>query len=1011
MRERALPCAGPLKARWTEAAPVGHGDEMVRLVSVVGVLGVCAAAAVSRGAADAPAASIRTERGCTDSGEPARFAVGETLRGTLRVDAAGAEQVPIRIVEQALGGAEAVLFSASVAANRDLPFATTVSGPPGEHVLALEAEWNSRSIRAQCGYVVQKPGGGSTPTAGVSPVPTPTPAESPTLTPTATQAASSVEIVSLDVVQAVQDAAASVPLVAGKRTFARVLARTRGEALDATAHLLVRSEAGAWRLVPLLPGNALRLRTEPSYGQLADGFLFELPTAATLGRAEIQAVVEVREDGGTVRSAMTRNLRFEQLGRPEVVLYEALMPSAGEWRGLREEDVRAVVHWLDAAWPTTRVRFRRRRLPLPGDHRACEDINTMLAFGRGLDHAWGELSREDRRADRYLALVPDFDGFVRGCSPLGGATAVAPAGAPARLFPTDPDDSYADWYAAHELTHAYGLDHGDTMTGAPYAREDGRIGSPGNPEGLMAFDARRMRLVSAQRPELTSALPAPWISDLTWEVLLDLFRSGAPLAAELIPNVPGAGALWVVAVAFALPEGDWHVRALPLAFVPAAAPGELVSTEEWTAVLRGSTGEMMARSALAARPLLYGPVPEGADESRPDAVLLTGALPASTTATVLEIEHGGEVVLTRSAGPASPTVRFLEPPSGAVLSEGAVRVRWEGSDPDGEVLWYWLQFSRDDGAHWRWIAGPMTETEIPVDALDLPGGGPGILRLWASDGLHASTSDLAVTVPDRAPVLEWIAPAPGEVVLSAATVHLAAWAEDYDDGWLRDDAVRWESNRAGLLGLGREVTVTGLAPGPHLVRVSVRDGGGHEVERRAQLIVVEEPGELPAPAPDLSLDPWFVVLDTGRGVKRAVVDVAGIGGTGAIAWTASTDVPWLRILPPGGTTRSSLHAELRNPLPDRGRHHGRVVLTSVDAPGRAWIAGVEAFIRPLVCDGDCDANGRITIDELIGAVQIALGEVERRQCAAADLNRDGEVSVSELIRMVRAALDGCNRAS
>lgn len=59
------------------------------------------------------------------------------------------------------------------------------------------------------------------------------------------------------------------------------------------------------------------------------------------------------------------------------------------------------------------------------------------------------------------------------------------------------------------------------------------------------------------------------------------------------------------------------------------------------------------------------------------------------------------------------------------------------------------------------------------------------------------------------------------------------------------------------------------------------------------------------------------------------------------------------------------------------------------------------------CPGDCDASGRVTIDELIGLVRIALGEAELSDCPAGDGNEDGTLTIDDLVRAVNGALDGC----
>src|SRR5262245_60292925 len=59
------------------------------------------------------------------------------------------------------------------------------------------------------------------------------------------------------------------------------------------------------------------------------------------------------------------------------------------------------------------------------------------------------------------------------------------------------------------------------------------------------------------------------------------------------------------------------------------------------------------------------------------------------------------------------------------------------------------------------------------------------------------------------------------------------------------------------------------------------------------------------------------------------------------------------------------------------------------------------------CDGDCDGDGKVFIEELIRAVQIALGGSPVDDCTAADRNGDGAVGVEELVGAVDAALAGC----
>lgn len=60
-----------------------------------------------------------------------------------------------------------------------------------------------------------------------------------------------------------------------------------------------------------------------------------------------------------------------------------------------------------------------------------------------------------------------------------------------------------------------------------------------------------------------------------------------------------------------------------------------------------------------------------------------------------------------------------------------------------------------------------------------------------------------------------------------------------------------------------------------------------------------------------------------------------------------------------------------------------------------------------VCPGDCDADGEVTIDEVLRTVAVALGGAGMDVCAAAERNADGVVSVEEVVFSLQMALQGC----
>jgi len=59
------------------------------------------------------------------------------------------------------------------------------------------------------------------------------------------------------------------------------------------------------------------------------------------------------------------------------------------------------------------------------------------------------------------------------------------------------------------------------------------------------------------------------------------------------------------------------------------------------------------------------------------------------------------------------------------------------------------------------------------------------------------------------------------------------------------------------------------------------------------------------------------------------------------------------------------------------------------------------------CTGDCNADGNVTVDEIITGVNIALGTTAISVCLAFDASADGQVTVDEILTGVNNALVGC----
>lgn len=62
---------------------------------------------------------------------------------------------------------------------------------------------------------------------------------------------------------------------------------------------------------------------------------------------------------------------------------------------------------------------------------------------------------------------------------------------------------------------------------------------------------------------------------------------------------------------------------------------------------------------------------------------------------------------------------------------------------------------------------------------------------------------------------------------------------------------------------------------------------------------------------------------------------------------------------------------------------------------------------PPVCSGDCNRDGAVSIAELIAIVNIGLERSSVDECPEADVDGDGRIVIQEMIRAVRSSIDSC----
>jgi len=75
--------------------------------------------------------------------------------------------------------------------------------------------------------------------------------------------------------------------------------------------------------------------------------------------------------------------------------------------------------------------------------------------------------------------------------------------------------------------------------------------------------------------------------------------------------------------------------------------------------------------------------------------------------------------------------------------------------------------------------------------------------------------------------------------------------------------------------------------------------------------------------------------------------------------------------------------------------------------GTPDVAALVQALGPQECAGDCNADGMISTDELVAAVHIALGLTPLSRCESLDTDHNGRVTVNELVGATSRAVHGC----
>jgi hypothetical protein len=157
------------------------------------------------------------------------------------------------------------------------------------------------------------------------------------------------------------------------------------------------------------------------------------------------------------------------------------------------------------------------------------------------------------------------------------------------------------------------------------------------------------------------------------------------------------------------------------------------------------------------------------------------------------------------------------------------------------------------------------------------------------------------------------------------------------------------------------------------------------------------------PTPTIDRCPHDLLLTPGMGTSGSTIHLRGRcnlmqGGRRADVFFDATAVGTLT-----GDAGGNYQTDITIPVDAvEGMHRVRVVQMREIASGTVEVSGTSP-----PCIGDCNGDHHVTVDELVVAVNVALGSGAVAACPMSDANDDGQVSVDELVAGVQNALGVC----
>lgn len=396
----------------------------------------------------------------------------------------------------------------------------------------------------------------------------------------------------------------------------------------------------------------------------------------------------------------------------------------------------------------------------------------------------------------------------------------------------------AGWTMAHEVGHAFGLQHvfcrGDEGNPDP----NYPAYSPYNPGSIGEYGFEFNGSMNIH-PPLTTTTPAAnaandfmsycsdeWISPYHYDRLLNT----GLLTPTTIPAGIGAGAdveKWrnmkpqplISIIGFADVDDVQVYSVSRLVTKPNFIGGTLT---DLTMELLNKKGEVIS-SAPAYSFRLEGPGQfEACDKSTTCRPMIQAFVPNVARGSMLRIRRGKNVLWKREAPPIPVTVKEV---SGSIAENNSLKIEWDVEIAEGLKSRASLRWSNDEGKTWNGLAVGIKEHSAELNLVHVPGGEV-VFEVMVDDGFDTANGVSApVQVPHKPPTVAILSPTEGITVRAGNPLRL--WGVCTDEGGKRlpENSCTWLLDGKAIAS-GTDVTIEAPTPGEHKIAFRATDPHG-----------------------------------------------------------------------------------------------------------------------------------------------------------------------------------------